>query len=251
MWSAAARSRRRWTPGSRPGCRVSTASYIASMLRPEVIRDLKLGSYGLRMVACEPDGAGRVRGRRGRGLVERPRANARTSSTRLRRGTSSNSSTPSANCSVWRRSCEPFFLEPPPDVDATGWRRIRRTGAAGRALPPATGADLAGLDGVSHRLARRFPRASLQLGQTAPADPGEQPVRQARRTLSARHGDGAAVSPADGRRAPRSRDSRATSSAAWARSPRRCGARARISGVEIRTASPVASIDQSAGASAA
>src|SRR6187549_3258706 len=37
-----------------PGCRVSTASYIASMLRPEVIRDLKLGSYGLKMVACEP-----------------------------------------------------------------------------------------------------------------------------------------------------------------------------------------------------
>ena len=37
-----------------PGCRVSTASYIASMLRPEVIRDLKLGSYGLRMIPCEP-----------------------------------------------------------------------------------------------------------------------------------------------------------------------------------------------------
>ncbi|HEV7714394.1 MAG TPA: FAD-dependent oxidoreductase, partial [Steroidobacteraceae bacterium] len=37
-----------------PGCRVSTASYIASMLRWEVIRDLKLGSYGLKMIACEP-----------------------------------------------------------------------------------------------------------------------------------------------------------------------------------------------------
>jgi phytoene dehydrogenase-like protein len=37
-----------------PGCRVSTASYIASMLRPEVIRDLRLADYGLRMVACEP-----------------------------------------------------------------------------------------------------------------------------------------------------------------------------------------------------
>ncbi|MDA0679308.1 MAG: NAD(P)/FAD-dependent oxidoreductase [Proteobacteria bacterium] len=37
-----------------PGCRVSTASYIASMLRPEVIRDLKLASYGLQMVACSP-----------------------------------------------------------------------------------------------------------------------------------------------------------------------------------------------------
>ncbi len=37
-----------------PGCRASTASYIASMLRPEVIRTLELGRHGLRMVACEP-----------------------------------------------------------------------------------------------------------------------------------------------------------------------------------------------------
>jgi phytoene dehydrogenase-like protein len=37
-----------------PGCRVSTASYIASMLRPEVIRDLRLADYGLKMVACSP-----------------------------------------------------------------------------------------------------------------------------------------------------------------------------------------------------
>jgi phytoene dehydrogenase-like protein len=37
-----------------PGCRVSTASYMASMLRPEVIRDLALAAHGLRMVAAEP-----------------------------------------------------------------------------------------------------------------------------------------------------------------------------------------------------
>jgi phytoene dehydrogenase-like protein len=41
-------------PELAPGCRVSTASYIASMLRPEVIRDLKLADYGLKMIACEP-----------------------------------------------------------------------------------------------------------------------------------------------------------------------------------------------------
>src|SRR5690606_28171165 len=41
-------------PDRAPGCRVSTASYIASMLRPEVIRDLKLPQYGLRMVPCDP-----------------------------------------------------------------------------------------------------------------------------------------------------------------------------------------------------
>src|SRR5271168_4565189 len=37
-----------------PGCRVSTTSYIASMLRPEVIHDLKLADYGLRMIPCDP-----------------------------------------------------------------------------------------------------------------------------------------------------------------------------------------------------
>src|SRR5258708_29284309 len=37
-----------------PGCRISTTSYIASMLRPEVIRDLRLGEHGLRMVPCDP-----------------------------------------------------------------------------------------------------------------------------------------------------------------------------------------------------
>jgi phytoene dehydrogenase-like protein len=37
-----------------PGCRASTTSYIASMLRPEVIRELRLGEYGLRMVPCDP-----------------------------------------------------------------------------------------------------------------------------------------------------------------------------------------------------
>jgi phytoene dehydrogenase-like protein len=37
-----------------PGCRVSTASYMASMLRPEIIRDLELARHGLRMVAAEP-----------------------------------------------------------------------------------------------------------------------------------------------------------------------------------------------------
>src|ERR1700752_4553591 len=37
-----------------PGCRASTTSYIASMLRPEVIRELNLGRHGLRMIPCEP-----------------------------------------------------------------------------------------------------------------------------------------------------------------------------------------------------
>src|SRR6195256_6908159 len=37
-----------------PGCRASTTSYIASMLRPEVISELHLADYGLRMIPCDP-----------------------------------------------------------------------------------------------------------------------------------------------------------------------------------------------------
>lgn len=41
-------------PVAAPGCRVSTASYMASMLRPEIIRDLDLAKHGLRMIAADP-----------------------------------------------------------------------------------------------------------------------------------------------------------------------------------------------------
>lgn len=37
-----------------PGCRASTTSYIASMLRPTVIRELGLAAHGLQMVPCDP-----------------------------------------------------------------------------------------------------------------------------------------------------------------------------------------------------
>ena len=45
-------------PIAAPGCRVSTTSYMASMLRPEVIRDLELGRHGLRMVCGHGQGTG-------------------------------------------------------------------------------------------------------------------------------------------------------------------------------------------------
>src|SRR4029434_10736063 len=37
-----------------PGARGATTSYIASMLRPEIVADLGLAERGLRMVPCEP-----------------------------------------------------------------------------------------------------------------------------------------------------------------------------------------------------
>ena len=127
-----------------PGCRVSTASYIASMLRPEVIRDLRLGSYGLKMVACDPtvqaafeDGevmawwsdAARMRAELERfapGDVERFFETERE----LQRLAS---------------YLQPFFLEPPPDVHATGWARIREALRVARRFRGATGNELANL----------------------------------------------------------------------------------------------------------
>src|SRR5260221_5653398 len=45
-----------------PGCRASSTSYIASMLRPEVIRKLRLAEFGLRVVSCDPGLQGPVPG---------------------------------------------------------------------------------------------------------------------------------------------------------------------------------------------
>jgi phytoene dehydrogenase-like protein len=127
-----------------PGCRVSTAAYIASMLRPEVIHDLRLSSYGLRMVACEPgvqaafEDGDVVAWWNDRALLERELARvAPDDVTRffdtereLRRLAS---------------LLEPFFMEPPPDVGARGWRRAIEWLRIARRLRSATGADLAGL----------------------------------------------------------------------------------------------------------
>src|SRR6266540_5699527 len=46
----------------RPGYRFSTASYVVSLLRPEIIRDLRLREHGLEILPCRtsfapfPDG---------------------------------------------------------------------------------------------------------------------------------------------------------------------------------------------------
>lgn len=127
-----------------PGCRVSTASYIASMLRPEVIRDLDLPRYGLRMVACDPgvqtalpDGrviswwsdAARLRAELSAKAPEDTEAFFRVDA-ELRR---------------LARFLQPFFMEAPPDPYAEGigrWRELLRLGWRFRGL---SGADASGL----------------------------------------------------------------------------------------------------------
>lgn len=127
-----------------PGCRVSTASYIASMLRPEVIRDLRLANYGLRMVACEPavqaafEDGDVVAWWNDRGRMEReleriaPQDVPRFFETEdeLRHLAS---------------FLEPFFMEPPPDVEAQGFARLRELFRVGRRMRTASGKDIAAL----------------------------------------------------------------------------------------------------------
>ncbi len=102
-----------------PGCRASTTSYIASMLRPEVIRDLELASFGLRMVPCDPNiqvpfSDGRLirwwsdMARTVKGLEHFSAKDARTF-VRI-----------DAELKKLARYLQPFFLEPPPNLAGSG-----------------------------------------------------------------------------------------------------------------------------------
>ena len=119
-----------------PGCRVSTTSYIASMLRPEVISDLRLAEYGLRMVPCDPAiqvpfPDGHVVpwwADRGRAKAEFATISAKDAETfvavddRLKK---------------LARYLQPFFMEPPPEIDTRsmrGWGDLFRVGKKFRGI---------------------------------------------------------------------------------------------------------------------
>jgi phytoene dehydrogenase-like protein len=149
-----------------PGCRVSTASYIASMLRPEVIRDLRLASYGLRMVACEPgvqvalEDGDVVAWWNDRVLLERELARVAPADVELFFATE-------RELRRLASFLEPFFMEPPPDVDASGWRRAFELLRLLRRLRGATGSDVAGLtafltSSLGDFLDRRFTSEKLK-----------------------------------------------------------------------------------------
>ena len=102
-----------------PGCRASTTSYIASMLLPQVIRDLDLGSHGLRMVPCDPflqlplqnGGALRWWPEPERTAAEIRKFSARDAKTFL---------FVDAKLKKLAQYLQPFFLEPPPKIGADG-----------------------------------------------------------------------------------------------------------------------------------
>jgi phytoene dehydrogenase-like protein len=116
------------TEGIAPGCRASTTSYIASMLRPEVIRELRLSEFGLHMIPCDPglqvpfsDGqvvswwANRDRAvQEFRKLSEKDAARFVYVDEQMKK---------------LARYLQPFFLEPPPEVDTRslqGWGDLLR-----------------------------------------------------------------------------------------------------------------------------
>jgi len=131
-------------PELAPGCRVSTASYIASMLRPTIIRDLKLGAYGLKMVACDPG----VQAAFDDGSVaawwgdeDRMRAElARIAPNDVERFFATE-----AELKRLAAYLQPFFLESPPDLHARGLSKLSMLWKNWRRFRGISGDDISGL----------------------------------------------------------------------------------------------------------
>jgi phytoene dehydrogenase-like protein len=127
-----------------PGCRASTTSYIASMLRPEIIADLSLAEHGLRMVPCDPaiqvafpDGCVVPWwAERERAVDEFRKHSAKDAETFIR---------VDDQLKKLARYFQPFFLEPPPEIDTlhvSGWGDILRVGKRFRKISNAEVAQL-------------------------------------------------------------------------------------------------------------
>jgi len=119
-----------------PGCHASTTSYIASMLRPEVIRDLKLADHGLRMVPCDPalqvpfpDGQlVSWWANRDRVVTELRKISPKDAETFVR---------VDDQLKKLARYLQPFFLEPPPEPGTQsfdGWSDLFRAGKRFRGI---------------------------------------------------------------------------------------------------------------------
>lgn len=122
-----------------PGCRASTTSYIASMLRPEVIRELELASHGLRMIPCDPAlqvpfPNGQVVpwwADRDRVVAELRKISCRDAETFAR---------VDDQLKKLARYLQPFFMEPPPQIGADGlhgWWKLLQVGKRFRGISEA------------------------------------------------------------------------------------------------------------------
>jgi len=127
-----------------PGCRASTTSYIASMLRPEVIRELNLGAHGLRMVPCEP--ALQVALDSGE-VVAAWSDPARTAAEIARFSAADARAYLAADEELKGLAArlQPMFMELPPDTRATGLRGGRELLRLARRMRGVTGHEIEGL----------------------------------------------------------------------------------------------------------
>jgi phytoene dehydrogenase-like protein len=122
-----------------PGCRVSTTSYIASMLRPEVVAELRLADYGLRMIPCDP--AIQVPFPDGHVVpwwVDRERAKAEFG--KISAKDAARFVEVDDQLKKLARYLQPFFMEPPPEIDmstANGWIDLFRVGKRFRGISSA------------------------------------------------------------------------------------------------------------------
>src|SRR5260221_162356 len=127
-----------------PGCRASTTSYIASMLRPEVIRELQLAEVGLRMVPCDPGlQVAFPDGRVVPWWANRERAAAEFRNISVR--DAARFVTVDDQLKRLARYLQPFFMEPPPEIDTRslqGWSDLLRVGKRFRGI---TNAEIAQL----------------------------------------------------------------------------------------------------------
>jgi len=127
-----------------PGCRVSTTSYIASMLRPEVISELRLADHGLRMVPCDP--AIQVPFPDGQVVpwwADRDRAQQEFANISVK--DAARFVQVDDQLKKLARYLQPFFLEPPPEIDTSsvkGWRDLFRAGKRFRGISNAEIAQL-------------------------------------------------------------------------------------------------------------
>jgi phytoene dehydrogenase-like protein len=127
-----------------PGCRASTTSYIASMLRPEVIRDLDLSRHGLRMIACDPSLQVAFEG----GGVLADWGDPQRTATGIARYSAADAR---AYVDVTRELhrlaalLQPLFTELPPDTAARRLRGVAELLRLGRRLRGVRGDDVAGL----------------------------------------------------------------------------------------------------------
>jgi len=128
-------------PELAPGCRVSTAAYIASMLRPTIIKDLKLSSYGLKMVVCDPG----VQAAFEDGDIVSWWSDEHKMRVELERTAPNDVRTFFATEKELQHLAaylQPFFMEAPPDLGARGLRKISQAWRLYRRFGGISGRDV-------------------------------------------------------------------------------------------------------------